>query len=142
VREVADWLHLRRFCRIGLLDRLPEESTVRTLVRRLGAEVIDEMCAQGDRGGDEPGCGDAAVRGAPRGSIRPSCRPMLVIPRIWIRTGKLNAPTEFGFVMQITEWCENTRRGARGLILPVCTGVRSLNESQQAAHHRPTPARA
>ena len=27
-------------------------------------------------------------------------------------------PTEFGYVMQLAELCENTRRGARGLILP------------------------
>ena len=32
--------------------------------------------------------------------------------------------------MQLTELCENTRRGARGLILPASTGVGSLNESQ------------
>ena len=47
-----------------------------------------------------------------------------------IRKGKLRAPTEFGYVMQLTELCENTRRGARGLILPVSTGIGSLNESQ------------
>jgi IS5 family transposase len=47
-----------------------------------------------------------------------------------IRKGKLNKPTEFGYVMQLTELCENTRRGARGLILPVSTGIGSLNEAQ------------
>ena len=47
-----------------------------------------------------------------------------------IRKGKLNKPTEFGYVMQLAELCENTRRGARGLILPVSTGIGSLNESQ------------
>src|SRR3954469_956798 len=46
VREVADSLHLRRFCRIGLWDRLPDESTIRKLVRRLGAEVIEDICSQ------------------------------------------------------------------------------------------------
>ena len=44
VREVSDSLHLRRFCRIALTERVPDESTVRKLVRRLGAEVIDEIC--------------------------------------------------------------------------------------------------
>jgi transposase, IS5 family len=44
VREVCDSLHLRRFCRVALTERLPDESTVRELVRRLGAEVIDEIC--------------------------------------------------------------------------------------------------
>jgi IS5 family transposase len=45
-----------------------------------------------------------------------------------IRKGKLRTPTEFGYVMQLSELCENTRRGARGLILPVSTGIGSLNE--------------
>src|SRR3954469_23040933 len=43
VREVSDSLHLRRFCRIALTERVPEESTIRKLVRRLGPEVIDEI---------------------------------------------------------------------------------------------------
>ena len=46
VREVSDSLHLRRFCRIGLWDRVPDESTIRKLVRRLGAEVIEDICSQ------------------------------------------------------------------------------------------------
>ena len=37
MREVSDSLHLRRFCRIALTERVPDESTVRKLVRRLGA---------------------------------------------------------------------------------------------------------
>src|SRR5919198_6114404 len=44
VREVSDSLHLRRFCRIALTERVPDESTVRKLVRRLGAEVVEEIC--------------------------------------------------------------------------------------------------
>jgi IS5 family transposase len=43
VREVSDSLHLRRFCLIGLAERIPDESTVRKLVRRLGPEVVDEI---------------------------------------------------------------------------------------------------
>ena len=35
-----------------------------------------------------------------------------------IRKGKLGRPTEFGYVAQLAELTENTRRGARGLILP------------------------
>jgi len=45
-----------------------------------------------------------------------------------IRKGKLNKPTEFGYVMQLTELCENTRRGARGLILPAASQIGSPNE--------------
>jgi IS5 family transposase len=43
VREVSDSLHLRRFCRIALTERVPDESTIRKLTRRLGAEVVDEI---------------------------------------------------------------------------------------------------
>jgi hypothetical protein len=35
VREVSDSLHLRRFC-LPLTEGVPDESTVRKLVRRLG----------------------------------------------------------------------------------------------------------
>jgi transposase, IS5 family len=43
MREVSDSLHLRRFCRLGISDRVPDESTVRKLTRRLGAEVVHEI---------------------------------------------------------------------------------------------------
>jgi IS5 family transposase len=43
VREVSDSLHLRRFCLIALGERVPDESTVRKLTRRLGAGVVDEI---------------------------------------------------------------------------------------------------
>jgi IS5 family transposase len=43
VREVSDSLHLRRFCRIALSERVPDESTIRKLTRRLGPEVVDEI---------------------------------------------------------------------------------------------------
>jgi transposase, IS5 family len=43
VREVSDSLHLRRFCRIPLTERVADESTIRKLVRRLGPEVVAEL---------------------------------------------------------------------------------------------------
>jgi IS5 family transposase len=43
VREVSDSLHLRRFCLISLGERVPHESTVRKLTRRLGGAVVDEL---------------------------------------------------------------------------------------------------
>jgi transposase, IS5 family len=43
LREVSDSLHLRRFCLIALTERVPDESTVRKLVRRLGPEVVAEL---------------------------------------------------------------------------------------------------
>ena len=41
--EVSDSIHLRRFCRIALGERVPDESTVRKLTRRLGAETVNEI---------------------------------------------------------------------------------------------------
>lgn len=43
VREVSDSIHLRRFCLIALHERVPCESTVRKLTRRLGAETVAEL---------------------------------------------------------------------------------------------------
>jgi IS5 family transposase len=43
VREVSDSLHLRRFCLIPLDERVPDESTLRKLTRRLGADTVAEL---------------------------------------------------------------------------------------------------
>jgi IS5 family transposase len=43
VREVSDSLHLRRFCLVPLHGRVPHESTVRKLTRRLGSRVVDDL---------------------------------------------------------------------------------------------------
>ncbi len=43
MREVSDSLHLRRFCLLRLDERVPHESTVRKLTRRLDAELVQEM---------------------------------------------------------------------------------------------------
>jgi IS5 family transposase len=43
VAEVSDSIHLRRFCRIGLGERVPDESTVRKLTRRIGSETVAEL---------------------------------------------------------------------------------------------------
>jgi IS5 family transposase len=43
VREVSDSLHLRRFCLLPLTRRVPDESTIRKLVRRLGPETVNEL---------------------------------------------------------------------------------------------------
>ncbi|MEJ7717858.1 MAG: transposase [Thermoleophilaceae bacterium] len=51
LREVSDSLHLRRFCLIGIDRRVPDESTVRKLTRRLGAETVNEITRAGDRQG-------------------------------------------------------------------------------------------
>lgn len=266
VREVSDSLHLRRFCRIALTDRVPDESTIRKLVKRLGPEVIDEitlaviaratgsgverrfvvraaridstvvesdiryptdlglgqdaarmLAAEAGKaaalaGSDAPQVRDrsraisrrlaqlnrsiagrtgqskdlalrltgeagelaarslrearrlaAALRARARGrgaqaKLRAAARLELVADRAEkvceqiakrvngekitdrlvsmsdpdarpIRKGKLRHPTEFGTVMQVAELCENTRRGARGLIVPLATQIGSPNES-------------
>ena len=43
VAEVSDSIHLRRFCRIALSERVPDESTVRKLTRRIGADTVNEL---------------------------------------------------------------------------------------------------
>jgi hypothetical protein len=54
-----------------------------------------------------------------------------------IRKGKLRAPTELGYVVQFAENTENTRRGARGLLLPAATRLGNPTEDTlltQTAH--------
>lgn len=46
-----------------------------------------------------------------------------------IGKGKLGKPYEFGYVFQFAELTPNTRRGARGLILPAASRIGSPNES-------------
>ena len=43
VAEVSDSIHLRRFCRISLTERVADESTVRKLTRRIGPETVAEL---------------------------------------------------------------------------------------------------
>jgi transposase, IS5 family len=262
VREVSDSLHLRRFCLIALTERVPDESTVRKLVRRLGPEVVEEICraviAKATTGpgrfvaraaridstvveadvrfptdlglaadatrvlAREAARSDGKVGGGPRvrdrsravrqrlrevsrtlptrtgqrkalvlrltgeagelveqsvrearrvaarlrarargrgaqtkldaarrldelsdraakvaGQIRQRLAGEKITNRLVsmadpdarpIRKGKLRAPNEFGYVVQLAEVCENTRRGARGLIVPAASQIGSPNE--------------
>ncbi len=43
VGVVADSFQLRRFCRISIMDEVPDESTIRKLTRRLGPELVDDL---------------------------------------------------------------------------------------------------
>jgi IS5 family transposase len=43
VAEVSDSIHLRRFCEIGLAGRVPDESTLRKLVHRLGVQTVQAI---------------------------------------------------------------------------------------------------
>jgi IS5 family transposase len=47
-----------------------------------------------------------------------------------IGKGKLGKRYEFGYVVQLAELTANTRRGARGLILPAASRIGSPNESE------------
>ena len=52
-----------------------------------------------------------------------------------IRKGKLGKPNEFGFVAQLAEVTENTKRGARGLILPASTELGNPAEDTLLPEH-------
>ena len=52
-----------------------------------------------------------------------------------IRKGKLGKPNEFGYVSQLAEVTENTRRGARGLILPASTAARQPGPRTRCCPH-------
>ena len=66
VREVSDSLHLRRFCLIGIDQRVPDESTVRKLARRLGPRGGGGDHAARDREGQ---AGDAVPRSRGQGRL-------------------------------------------------------------------------
>jgi IS5 family transposase len=51
-----------------------------------------------------------------------------------IRKGKLGKPTEFGYVAQICEVTENTRKGARGFILPAGHAPGNPGENRLLPH--------
>ena len=72
VREVSDSLHLRRFCLLPLTARVPDESTVRKLVRRLGSEDGQRADSGGDRQGPAGGplCGPGGAHRRHRGRGR------------------------------------------------------------------------
>lgn len=43
MREVSDSLHLRRFCGISIDQKVPDESTLRKMTRRLGADTVAQI---------------------------------------------------------------------------------------------------
>ena len=86
------------------------------------AERIDELAARADKVAAQIRKRTAGEKITDRlvSLADPDARP--------IRKGKLRAPTEFGYVVQLAELCENTRRGARGLIVPAASEIGSPNE--------------
>src|SRR5207245_279176 len=57
-----------------------------------------------------------------------------------IRKGKLGKPNEVGYVSQLAEVTENTKPGARGLILPASTTLEDLTPKQVFIAGRQEPA--
>jgi IS5 family transposase len=47
-----------------------------------------------------------------------------------IRKGKLGTPNQFGYVVQVAEVTANTRRGARGYLLPAASAPGNPGENQ------------
>jgi IS5 family transposase len=78
VREVSDSLHLRRFCLLPLTARVPDESTVRKLVRRLGPETVNQLTravigkAQRETAFAPARCGSTPPWSRPTSAIRPT----------------------------------------------------------------------
>ena len=81
VREVSDSLHLRRFCRIALTERVPDESTIRKLVRRLGPEVIEDITRAVIAAARERSTAVRRARGADRFDRRGGRHPLSDGPR-------------------------------------------------------------
>jgi transposase, IS5 family len=191
VAEVSDSIHLRRFCRISLSERVPDESTIWKLTRRIGPETVNEITrvlivrattirrrsgeAKAEvlkltaRTGEllEQSIADtrrlvviARRRARGRGAkaklkaatqleeLADRCEKVAsqIKQRVAgepikdrlvslsdpdarpIRKGKLGKPNEFGYVSQICEVTESTKRGARGLIVPVATVIGNPGE--------------
>jgi len=83
-----------KLCAAARLDELADrcEKVAEQIVKRVrGEKITDRLISLSD----------------------PDARP--------IRKGKLGKPTEFGYVAQIAEVTPNTKRGARGLILPAAS---------------------
>jgi IS5 family transposase len=87
----------------GRFEELIEraEKVARQITQRLAGErIVDRLVSMSD----------------------PDARP--------IRKGKLRNPTEFGYVKQIVEITPNTRRGARGFVLPPASMTGNPGENE------------
>ena len=85
---MSDSIHLRRFCRIALSERVPDESTVRKLTRRIGPETVHELTRalidEGDAGEALPAAGGEDRLDGDRGRRKLSDRRR---PRLGRREG-------------------------------------------------------
>ena len=83
-------------------------------IRRTGALEAMPIVATSSRQIAGAGAGKA-IKDRLGSLFDPDARP--------IRKGKLGKPNEFGFVSQLAEVTEHTKKGARGLILPASTEI-------------------
>ena len=93
----------RKLAAVARLERSAElaETVARQITQRLtGEKITDRLVSLAD----------------------PDARP--------IGKGKLGKRYEFGYVFQLAELTPNTRRGARGLILPAASQIGSPNENE------------
>ncbi len=106
VWEVSDSLPLRRFCLVALSERVPDESTIRKLCRRLGPDVIEEICRVVIAGR----CASGGSRREQRGSTPPWWSLTFATPPTWgwplTRRGSWRARPP-----RPTRWPQRTRRG-------------------------------
>ena len=109
VREVSDSLHLRRFCLIAIDQRVPDESTIRKLCRRLGAPVVEEI---------------TRLVWKRRSASRASAAVLFESTRRWWRRMSATRPTRYWRCRVCERWpgraesspqCSSTRRCGCGI---------------------------
>ena len=103
------------------LAAVPAETS--TAARR-AIERLERLAGQAEKVVGQIG---KRVRGEPIGDrlvsfADPDARP--------VRKGKIATPTQFGYVSQLAELTDSTKRGARGLILPPVTRAGSVHENE------------
>src|SRR6185437_14274066 len=114
VREVSDSLHLRRFCRIALTERVPDESTVRKLVGRLGPAVIEQITR-------------AVVASATCGERRVVARAARIDSTVV--EADIRYPTDLGLAADATRMLARQATAAGGLAGTDAPGVRDRSRA-------------
>ena len=134
VREVSDSIHLRRFCLIAD-GRWGKPGDWRSRRGEVPGSWCERVALRGqmpgrDRRPDRAACAPDQASACWRAESEPRLVSMFEPDARPIRRGKLGNANEFGYVVQICEVTESTKRGARGFIKPVSTRLGSPNEAQ------------
>ncbi len=114
VQEVADSLHLRRFCGIPLHQQAPDESTVRKLTRRLGPEVVDALIHS---------LIEKATTGKGRLRLRAMRRDSTVVE------ADIRYPTDIGLVGDAVRTLARVARNVRAAVPVATTKVRNRSRA-------------